>query len=576
MTFDVMAFGQFHRVEPVVRPSGTGGQLDEALAARVADPLFLLARQWQLAEFAGEDTGSPVRCRISAESTPLDAFRAGGDAPGVSLPKGMPLEYLAEAGAAPGEALQGLPLRAAARAGRRFLDTLRTQSLPGTVLDQIDAAVLAKAPLPGPPANPDDDPLRRDPGGRALRDVLAERAPDGVALAGYLDDGWRPPGLTGAQRTAFDQAAQLWRDWFRARYQPPVASSWVRERLEHRFAVTAAPGGRPVTLTAPEYTGGTADTYQFDLDVGTTPLPEPDGGTPAEVLPTRVTYPGMPAERWWEFEDTTVNLPAIGAGVPDLARLLVVEFANIYGNDHWMVPVELATSALHRIAGLTVVDTFEDETTVHPVEDDHWSVFRLTNAQDGTPGPPLLPLLPSASARLEGTAVEEVLFARDEMANLGFAIERTVQSATGRPRARGDEPPDDDPQVPPTDPTALAYRLVTAVPAHWIPLVPVPLATGSAAVCLRRGQIPRFGPDGTRLPQLKAAGRILEPEAKRVFFRDEEVPRSGVTAGRVPVVARGEDGRTYPWVGRRVRAGRGEASSALAFDGAVPPGGTSG
>ncbi|MFD4319139.1 hypothetical protein [Streptomyces sp. NPDC058548] len=569
--FDVISFNQYHRLEPVVRPSGTGGQLDESLAARVADPLFMLARQWQLAEFAGEDGGSPVWCEIATESTPLGAFRPSGGGAEIPLPKGVPLEFLAEAGGAPGENAKALPLRASARAGRRFLDTLRTQSLSDTVLEQIDAAVLAKAPLPRPPAQPEEDPLRRDPGGRALRAVLAGRVPDGVALAGHLDDGWRPPGLSGAQQTAFDKAAELWLEWFADRYGAPVPSSWARERLEHRFAVTAEPGGRTVTLTAPEFTGGAADAYHFDLDAGTTPLPAPTGGTAKGVLPTRVTYPGMPADRWWEFEDARVNLPAVGAGVPDLARLLVVEFANIYGNDHWMIPLELATSALHRISGLTVVDTFEDTTVVGPAEHDAWSVFRLTNAQDGKPGPPLLPLLPTASARLEGTAVEEVLFARDEMANLGFAIERVVQSATGRPRVRADEPSDADPQLPPTDPAALAYRLLTPVPAHWIPLVPVPLEAGSAAVCLRRGQIPRFAADGTRLPQVKAAGRILEPEVKRVSFRDEEIPRSGVTVTRVPVVARGEDGRVFQWVGRRVRAGRGEASSALAFDGAVPP-----
>ncbi|MFZ3493295.1 hypothetical protein ACODT5_08705 [Streptomyces sp. 5.8] len=572
--FDVMAFGQYHRLEPVARPSGTGGQLDEALSAGVSDPLFLLARQWQLAEFTGEDGGSPVWCRIDTESTPLTAFQPSGDGTAVPLQKGVPLEYLAEAGAAAGETAKGLTLRASARAGRRFLDTLRTQSFSGAVLERIDVAVLAKAPLPEPPANPEEDPLRRDPAGRALRDVLADRAPDGAALAGHLAGGWRPPGLTGAQQSSFDRAAELWLEWFGERYGPPVPSSWARERLEHRFAVMAAPGGRPVTLTAPEYTGGAADAYHFDLDSGTTPLPEPNGGTTKEVLPTRVTYPGMPAERWWEFEDTTVNLPAIGAGVPDLARLLVVEFANVYGNDHWMIPLELDTGALHRIAGLTVVDTFEETTTLDPAEDGHWSVFRLTNAHDGKPGPPLLPLLPTASARLEGTPLEEVLFARDEMANLGFAIERIVQSATGRPRVRADEPPDADPQTPPTDPAALAYRLLTPVPAHWIPLVPVPLRADSAAVCLRRGQVPRFRSDGSRMPQVKAVGRILEPEVKRVFFRDEEVPRSGVTVTRVPVVARGEDGRVFQWVGRRVRAGRGEASSALAFDGAVPPRGT--
>ncbi|MFE6288030.1 hypothetical protein [Streptomyces sp. NPDC057877] len=569
--FDVLHFGQFHRVEPVVRPSGTGGQLDDALAARVADPLFLLARQWQVAEFAGEDGGSPVWCEISTESAPLGSFRPSGTGAPVPLPKGVPLEFLAEAGATAGEAARQLTLRAVARAGRRFLATLRTVGLPAPVLDDVDAAVLAKAPLPKAPSDPAEDPLGRDPAGRALREVLAPGAPDGAALAGHLGDGWRPPGLTGAQRTAFDQAARSWLAWFEDQYVPPVPSSWARERLEHRFAVTGSVGDRQVTLEAPEYTGGAADTYHFDLDTGGSALPASGGDGSVGVLPTRVTYPGMPAERWWEFEDSDVNLPAIGAGAPDLARLLVVEFANLYGNDHWMVPLELATGALHRIASLKVVDTFEETTVIGPADDAHWSVFRLTDARSGTPGPPLLPLLPTASARLEGDPVEEVLFARDEMANLGFAIERIVQSATGRPRVRGDEPPDDDPQVPPADPAALAYRLVSSVPAHWIPLVPVPLEAGSAAVCLRRGQIPRFRPDGTRLPQVRAAGRILEPEVKRVFFRDEEVPRSGVTVSRVPVVARGEDGRVHQWVGRRVRAGRGEASSALAFDAALPP-----
>ncbi|MFB6838353.1 hypothetical protein [Streptomyces sp. NPDC056361] len=567
--FDVMQFGQFHRVEPVVRPSGTGGRLDDALAARVADPLFLLARQWQVAEFAGEDGGSPVWSTLDTESTPLGSFLPSGGGAPVPLSQGVPVEYLAEAGAA-GATAAPLTLRAAARAGERFLATLRTVDLPSSAVEDIDAAVLAKVPLEVP--DQDRDPLRRDPAGRALREVLAGRVPDGAALAGELAGGWRPPGLPQAHRTAFDDAARLWLDWFAERHRPPAPSSWTRERLEHRFAVTAAPGGRTVKLTAPEYTGGTADAYHFDLDTGGVALPAAGGGTRLEGLPTRVTYPGMPAERWWEFEDTTVNLPDVGAGVPDLARLLVVEFANIYGNDHWIIPVDLATGALHRIASLTVVDTFEETTVIEPADDGHWSVFRLTDTATGLPAPPLLPLLPTAAARLEGAPVEEVLFARDEMANLGFAIERVVQSATGRPRVRSDEPPDDGPeQLPPADPAALTYRLLTEVPAHWIPLVPVPLKPGSAAICLRRGQIPRFDAEGVRLPQVKAAGQVLEPEAKRVFFREEEVPRAGVTVSRVPVVARGEDGRVYAWVGRRVRAGRGEASSALAFDGVVPP-----
>jgi hypothetical protein len=74
----------------------------------------------------------------------------------------------------------------------------------------------------------------------------------------------------------------------------------------------------------------------LDVDIGQLVCRRPRGGVYLEVGSEGA--PGMPAERWWEFEDTTVNLPAIGAGPPDLARLLVVEFANVYGNDHWVVP----------------------------------------------------------------------------------------------------------------------------------------------------------------------------------------------------------------------------------------------
>ncbi|MFD0507021.1 hypothetical protein ACFQ0G_38200 [Streptomyces chiangmaiensis] len=290
--FDVMYFGQFHRLEPAVRPSSTGGQLDDALAARVADPLFLLARQWQMAEFAGEDGGTPVWCRISTETTPLSSFRpSGDDAAAVRLPEGVPLEYLAEAGATPAEATRQIPLRTAAHAGQRFLTTLRTVGLPASLLDDIDAKVLAKAPLPEAPADPEKDPLRRDPAGRALRDVLATRAPDGVTLATALADGWRPSGLTAAARTAFEKAAAAWLDWFGQRHGPLAPSSWARERLEHRFAVTAEIAGHPVTLDAPEYTGGAADAHHFDLDTGDTPLPAPEANRPRACCPPASPIP---------------------------------------------------------------------------------------------------------------------------------------------------------------------------------------------------------------------------------------------------------------------------------------------
>ncbi|HWH64809.1 MAG TPA: hypothetical protein VNS99_01860, partial [Gaiellales bacterium] len=41
---------------PVTRSTG----VEDGLSARLADPLWMLARQWQLGEFRGDDAGSAV------------------------------------------------------------------------------------------------------------------------------------------------------------------------------------------------------------------------------------------------------------------------------------------------------------------------------------------------------------------------------------------------------------------------------------------------------------------------------------------------------------------------------------
>jgi len=45
--------------------------LTRSVRAEVRDPLWMLARQWQLGEFQGEDNGSPVMARWRAESARL-------------------------------------------------------------------------------------------------------------------------------------------------------------------------------------------------------------------------------------------------------------------------------------------------------------------------------------------------------------------------------------------------------------------------------------------------------------------------------------------------------------------------
>jgi hypothetical protein len=70
----------------------------DALAMRVHDPLWLLARQWQLGEFRGENAVSPVFADVRAESHVLDSWRTAADDSWRPYdPRTQPLEELVEA-----------------------------------------------------------------------------------------------------------------------------------------------------------------------------------------------------------------------------------------------------------------------------------------------------------------------------------------------------------------------------------------------------------------------------------------------------------------------------------------------
>jgi hypothetical protein len=104
----------------------------------------------------------------------------------------------------------------------------------------------------------------------------------------------------------------------------------------------------------------------------------------------------------------------------------------------------------------------------------------------------------------------------------------------------------------------LRYLLATGVPRHWIPLVPIP-TTGRGGFMLRKG---------TMTAEDESRGQLLKPTPFNLH--EEEIPREGVMVQRVPALIRTADGRYLRWIARRVRVGRGEGSSGLAFDSARP------
>src|SRR5260370_14169975 len=158
-------------------------------------------------------------------------------------------------------------------------------------------------------------------------------------------------------------AIQSWRTWCDRLFSGGRSDQgWVSERLEYQFAVSARMAdGTDVTLEAAAHPGGPVDWYAFDGRPGAslgkpsahvTPMP------PTAAIPSAVTFPGMPAMRFWEFEDGAVNLAAVSAGPEDLARLALLEFCLIYGNDWFLVPLPVTVGSAVRVTSLSVVDTF--------------------------------------------------------------------------------------------------------------------------------------------------------------------------------------------------------------------------
>jgi hypothetical protein len=158
-------------------------------------------------------------------------------------------------------------------------------------------------------------------------------------------------------------------------------------------------------------------------------------------------------------------------------------------------------------------------------------------------------------------------FLRDEMANMAWGVERVIESATERPL----DPFQQQRYVaaPPNEQTSdmLGYRLATAVPDYWVPLLPV---QSTAGLRLRRGML--LDPDGAPEPP-GARGRILVPDGATgdgLSIFEEEIPREAIRVTRSYQLTRWQDGSTHLWIGRRKTVSSGEGSSGLQFDTATP------
>ena len=550
--------------------STVGADLLEGPEARVADALWLVGRQWQVGELTGEDAASPALIEAAVAHTPITRFRPGPPAGGGPVVErgagGLPLETAVEReGVRDGPAAP----RLAAEAGLQLRRLLTAAEAP----DDLLASLRRAFPLRLPPG----DGL--DPVGRLQLELLARRSLDAPALAAALAGGPRaadlPPIPAGDVRDAVD----AWEAWYAGLVSEPGAGtrSWDPRRMEYRFQVAAgAARDREIQLDAPEYAGGRLDWDAFDV-AAKPPDMGARGGVQRHdlrVLPTPARFAGQAASRWWQLEDASVWFGDLAAAPEDLARAVLGSYGMLFGDDWFLVPCGLPAGVLARGIEVKVLDDFGGSTPVRSIAEKDgpgrvWRFFELTG--DASADAPVLKdrrcpwtLLPPALAgTTESEPVEEVVLRRDEVANLGWAAERRVESAAGRPVDRvaralaAAAPPPEAPEG------AWRYLLATSVPEHQVPLVPV-VSAADGGLYLQRGRMEVAAGRGG-VETRGAIGRILEPETA-LLIHDCEVPDTGVAITRTWQMARRGDGGHVLWVGRRKRPARPQRTPRLVFD----------
>jgi hypothetical protein len=568
------------RLEPRCRDD----DMLDSVRARIHDPLWMLARQWQTAEFQGEDTGTPVLARWRATTTPISRYHAGAIAPNtrVSAPRydrsALPLETLVERQGLSSSARDGNEdgsLRLAVESGLHFVRMLDAQATSRSYRGDVISRFALQPP---------SDTERRglDPETLSYWKLMAMRMPDARRLVAALRDaaGRRrtlPSDfvIAAADRAEVDQVIDEWLAQHGALFSQPESTqhaAWVTERLEYAFSIAGAFHESEMPLTAQQYAEGHLDWHSVDLD-GEISLGavQDNAAVPVvrAVIPAPVSFRGAPAQRFWEFEDASIDYGLLPAGPGDLPHLLLSEFATSFGNDWYVVPIDLEVGTLTRTRSLVITDSFGVQTLVPPVNDPAkpatgWSMFELSPAQrdGGAPRRPasnLFFLAPSLLRALDSRPIEEVLFLRDEMANMAWAVEHVVPGRIEQRVEPGAAP--DPPSTTEAAPDATPrYRLATDVPANWTPLLPQRAADKSLRL-VRAGMLT---PDGSNVVR-RGQGPLLNA-ATTLAIHDEEIPREGVRVTRSFQYTRWFGGTTQLWIGYRKQVGRGEGSSALRFD----------
>jgi hypothetical protein len=514
------------RIEPDTRDP----TMEQGLRAELADPLWLLARQWQMGEFRGEDVGTPVLASIETAS----------DRPQVLFARGrlIPLDGAADS-------IESLIEREVAVPPDDFLQlhgaVIFAELLSAAGLPSVASTCAAMFAL-GASGAADAD---ADPDSAAARVALAGRVADAQALFSALQPTpaalTRRLGVPAEKQQAFADVAAAWLAWYGSRRGEGGGFGWSDNDGCHHAAVRTLAGAE---LRISAHRGGTLDWTAFD---SRQPVAEPPAERERiELVPLPLHVPGTGSLRFWEMEDAQVDLGTLAAGSTEIARIVLSEYALLWGHDWFVVPVPLPTGAWVSLPRLVICDTFGVETEIPPALSGAgfglWRHDGLVCAAAGLWVPAVAPIGESAQ-------IERLDLIVDEGSNMRWARETRLRGPLGF-TLEGPNPGLREKPAAADRPSMWLYRPFAPPPPGFVPLVERDGKIVPAA--LRLGDLP--------IPQLET------PLAHSLALAADLLRTDGMSITRQWEVARAVDGRLVAWIGRRRHDQPPITTAALVFD----------
>lgn len=485
------------------------GDAELGLLAAVADPVWFLARQWELGEFQGEDAASPVRVSLAPEQRPL---RYDPEFPSLD-PTVIPGEALIEA--EPGDWWT---------IGRR----IRVGRAVSPLLTADDRETCSFDRLPAPYEE----------------------------FAGSVD-GWA------VFSTGLLAEHPVWQD---LAVPPSPPDRFSRSELSYSARFSAGDVG----LAVRDHRGGDVDWFSVESDEApAAPAPAEHEPKDWEVLPTRLTFPGAPHARWWQIEDAAVDLGGFAPDRSHLATMLLSDLAVANAEDWFILPVPAGaependrrpptSGVLARLGDdVTVTDSFgfEYPLTAPPSSGPGaWSLFAVPGlaATD-------LVVWPIAVSPHGGPVLDDIVIGVDEDANLAWAAELRAEGLEFIPDTATDQAIAETTRTGTRD---FRYQPMTTLPNHWHPYTRGGLWRQAVLADLS-GPTPRPRPGPT-------SRLIGGPSGDGVGDGHElagpAIPSAGVRLRRRARLARDTDGRPVLWIERSVDPVAGPPVSHLRWD----------